>query len=99
MQTTELSETCTLTEFQQDVEEHINRVIKTRQPMFLAANGQPNVVLLDLESYEQMLDAIDYAESVEAIRQGLEDVEQGRTRSAKEFFEEMRKEFNIPAKL
>ena len=98
MQTTELSETCTLTEFQQHVEEHINRVAQTRQPMFVASNGVPNVVLLDVESYEQMLEAIDRTEAIEGIRQGLEDIEQGRTRPAEEFFKEMRERLNIPAK-
>lgn len=94
MQATELSDIYTLTEFQ----EHINRVVETRQPMFVASNGAPNVVLLDVESYQQMLEAIDRAEAVEGIRQGLEYIEQGRTRPAKEFFEEMRQRFNIPAK-
>lgn len=98
MQTTELSEICSLTEFEQDVKEHVNRVIETRQPMFLASNGAPNVVLLDVESYEQMLDAIDYAEAVEGIRQGLDDVENGRTVPAEQVLEEIRRELGLPSK-
>ena len=96
MQTLEATEICTLAEFRQEAEEHANRVLETRQPLILTANGKPNLVLLDAESYGQMLEAIDYAEAVEGIRQGLEDVAQGRTRPAAEFFAEMRRKYNLP---
>lgn len=98
MQIIELGEICSLTEFQQDVAEHVNHVIETRQPMFLASNGTPNAVLLDVESYQEMLKAIDRAEAIESIRQGQEDIEQGRTRPAKEFFEEMQVRLKISPK-
>jgi prevent-host-death family protein len=98
MQATEMSETCTLAEFQEHVEEHINRVARTRQPMFVASNGAPDVVLLDVESYQQMLETIDRAEAIEGIRQGLESMRQGKGRPAQEFLEELRQKYNIPAK-
>ena len=98
MQPAQAIERSTLLDFQQNPDEYIHRLKQTRQPIELTVNGNAELVLLDTESFQKLLDAIDYAESVEAIRQGLEDVEQGRTRPAKEFFEEMREQFNIPAK-
>lgn len=98
MQATEMSETCTLTEFQEHLEEHINRVARTRQPMFVASNGAPDVVLLDVESYQQMLETIDRAETIEGIRQGLESMRQGKGRPAHEFFGRDAAEVQHPGK-
>jgi PHD/YefM family antitoxin component YafN of YafNO toxin-antitoxin module len=66
--------------------------------MFVASNGAPDVVLLDVESYQQMLETIDRAEAIEGIRQGLESMRQGKGRPAQEFLEELRQKYNIPAK-
>jgi hypothetical protein len=53
-------------------------------------------VVQDAESYQQLLDAIDRAEAIEGIRRGLESMERGKGRPAKEFFAEMRQKYNIP---
>jgi prevent-host-death family protein len=87
-----------LADFQRNPSEYLDRVRKTREPLFLTANGRSEIVLMDAESYQRMIDTIDYVEAVEGVRRGLEDVEAGRTRPASEFFEELRQKFNIPEK-
>ena len=87
-----------LADFQQHLDKHIDRVKETHQPIKLTVNGKVEFVLLDAESYQRMLEAVDYAEAVEGIRQGLEEVERGETVPAHQVLEEMRREFNIPDK-
>jgi hypothetical protein len=51
--------------------------------------------LQDAESYPHLLDLAADASTVEGIRQGLEDVKNTRTRSAREVFDEIRAEYGI----
>ena len=50
----------------------------------------------DAKSYQRLLDIAARADVFEAIRQGIEDVEQGRTRPARDVFDEMRSRHAIP---
>lgn len=85
-----------LADFQQNVSEHINRIKESGQPLMLTVNGEVEAVVLDADSYQAMLEALDYVETIEGIRQGLEDVENGRTHPAEEVLEEIRQRLNIP---
>ncbi len=93
-----VSQSYPLTDFQQNPAECINRVRQIRQPIELTVNGTTEMVLMDAGSFKQLLEAADYADAVEGIKRGFEDIEAGRTRPAQEFFEEMRAKYNIPAK-
>jgi len=59
-------------------------------------NGKAAAVLQDAESYQRLLDLAAEANASEGIRQGLEDLEQGRTRPAQVVFDELRAEYDIP---
>jgi hypothetical protein len=47
-------------------------------------------VVQDADGYQHLLDMAACADVVEAIRQGLDDVASGRTRPAREVFDEIR---------
>jgi PHD/YefM family antitoxin component YafN of YafNO toxin-antitoxin module len=64
---------------------------ETGQPLLLTVDGKVEAGVLGAEIYEKLIDALDYAAAGEGIRRGLEDVREGRTRPAEEFFEEARK--------
>ncbi len=68
----------------------------THRPITLTVDGQPEVVIQEAADYEHMVESLEAADVRHAIRQGLEDVEAGRTRPAEEFFEEMRQKYAIP---
>jgi PHD/YefM family antitoxin component YafN of YafNO toxin-antitoxin module len=71
--------------------------LKKRQgPLVLTVNGKNAAVGQDAKAYQRLLDIAARADDEEAIRQGLEDVKAGRTRSAREFFEEFRRKHGIP---
>jgi hypothetical protein len=57
--------------------------------------GKPAAVLQD-EAYQRLLDLAAARSAVEGIRQGVEDVAQGRMRPALEVFDEIRAEYGIP---
>ena len=62
----------------------------------LTVNGKPAAVLQDAEAYQRLLDLAAEASAAEGIRQGLDDVANGRTRPAREVFDEIRAEYDIP---
>jgi hypothetical protein len=51
-------------------------------------NGRAAAVVQDAEAYQRLLDIAARADAKEGIRQGLDDITRGRTRSAGEFFKD-----------
>jgi PHD/YefM family antitoxin component YafN of YafNO toxin-antitoxin module len=61
---------------------------KTKRPVVLTVNGKAAAVVQDAEAYQRLLDIAARADAGEGIRQGLDDAARGRTRPAREFFDE-----------
>jgi len=55
-----------------------------------------DTVVQDAEAAQRLLDIAAEGSAAEGIRQGLEDLAQGRTRPAQEVFDEIRAEYDIP---
>lgn len=91
----DLNEIHSLTDFQRNAKNHIARMKKTKQPLILTVNGKAEVIVQDKESYQKMLEELEAAQTILAIQRGLEDVKQGRTKPARQFLEELRKELKI----
>ena len=85
-----------MTTFRRKPGEFMKRLKKTRRPIILTVNGKAEAVLQDAAAYQHLLDIAAQADAVEGIRQGLEDTAKGRTRDAREVFEEIRAEYGIP---
>lgn len=68
----------------------------TKRPLVLTVNGKAAAVVQDAEAYQRLLDIAAEADVSEGNRQGLEDMEAGRVRPAREVFEEMRARYDIP---
>src|SRR3984893_5398058 len=85
-----------LTTFRNNSVKMMQRLKKTRRPIILTVNGKPEAVVQDAAAYQRLLDIAAEADANEGIRQGLEEMRQGKVRPAKEFFEEMRKKHGIP---
>jgi PHD/YefM family antitoxin component YafN of YafNO toxin-antitoxin module len=73
----------------------MQRLKKTKRPIILTVNGKPEAVVQDAAAYQRLLDIAAEADVNEAIRQGLEDMREGRTRPAREVFAELRREHGI----
>jgi prevent-host-death family protein len=87
-----------LTAFKRNTNEYVKKIKKSGTPLVLTVNGKAEIVVQDAESYQRMLEVLDRVETIEAVREGLESVRQGRTMSLDEFDKEMRKKIRAPKK-
>lgn len=78
-----------LTDFKRNTPEHLDRLRKSGRPLVLTVNGRAECVLLDADSYQDMVDRIEYAEEVRAIQEGIDSVAKYGARPADEFTKEM----------
>ncbi len=69
---------------------------ETGRPLVLTVNGKAAAVVQDAEAYQRLLDLAAEASEEEGVRQGREDVASGRTRAARDVFDELRAEYGIP---
>jgi prevent-host-death family protein len=84
-----------LTDFQRHAKEHIERLKETGRPEVLTVNGKAEVVVQDAAAYQRLLELVDRAEAIEGIQKGLESMQRGEGKPAKEVFSRMRKKHNI----
>jgi prevent-host-death family protein len=87
-----------LTAFKRNTNEYVRKMKKSGSPLVLTVNGKAEIVVQDAESYQRMLELLDRAETVEAVREGLESVRRGKTMSLDQFDKEMRKRIRAPKK-
>jgi prevent-host-death family protein len=85
-----------LTTFRNNSVKFMKRLKKTRRPIILTVNGKPEAVVQSPAEYQRLLDLAAEASEEEAIRQGLEDLREGRTRPMNQVFDEMRRKYGIP---
>ena len=78
-----------VTDFQRNPKAILGKLKESKGPVVLTVNGKAELIVQDAESYQQLLDKVEAAEDLEAIRQGLAQSLAGKTTS----FEEFSKEF------
>jgi PHD/YefM family antitoxin component YafN of YafNO toxin-antitoxin module len=84
-----------LSELESHAAEWIEELKASHQPIFLTAGDQPEIVMQDAASYQQMLQRLDELETIQAIQEGLRDVEAGRTVPLDQAMEQLRQEFGL----
>jgi prevent-host-death family protein len=85
-----------LTTFRRQSSEFLKQLKKSKRPVVLTVNGKAAAIVQDAEAYQRLLDIAARADEDEAIRQGLDDVAHGRTRPARDVFDEIRRKHDIP---
>lgn len=85
-----------LTSFRRQSGDFMRRLRKSKRPIVLTVNGKAAAIVQDAEAYQRLLDIAARADAEEGIRQGLEDAARGRTRPAREVFDEVRRKHGIP---
>jgi len=85
-----------LTNFRRKSGEFIKQIKKSKRAVVLTVNGKAEVVVQDAQAYQRLLDDAARANVYEAIRQGVEDIARGRTRPARDAFNQWRQRHGVP---
>jgi len=85
-----------LTTFRRRSGDFMKQLRKSKRPVVLTVKGKAAAIVQDAEAYQRLLDIAARADAGEGIRQGLDDVAHGRTRPAREAFDEIRRKHDIP---
>jgi prevent-host-death family protein len=73
----DLREVRSVTEFQRNIKDYVGRLKKKKSPLVLTVNGRAELVVQDAQSYQELLDRLEHAETVAAIRRGIEQTARG----------------------
>lgn len=92
----DLNEVYSLTDFQRNAKDHIDRMTRTGKPQVLTINGKAALVVQDAASYQRLLDDLERLETIAGIQRGLEDMRNGHTRPLEDVFDELRDEPESP---
>lgn len=84
-----------LTDFKRNTAEYVKKIKKSKNPLVLTVNGKAEIVVQDAEAYQAMLERIERAEVVAAIRKGMDEFERGEGRPARQALEELRQKHGI----
>lgn len=84
-----------LTDFKRNTNEYIRELRKSNRPLVLTVNGKAELVVFDSDSFQKLLNRVEYAESVLSIRDGIESFENGEGRPAKQALTELAKKYGV----
>jgi PHD/YefM family antitoxin component YafN of YafNO toxin-antitoxin module len=85
-----------LSDFQRNAKDHIERLKETGAPEVLTVNGKAELVVLSATAFQELTDKIDEAEAVAGIKRGLAEAKAGKGRPAREAVDAIRKKHRIP---
>jgi prevent-host-death family protein len=91
----DLREVRSVTEFQRNIKDYVERLKENKTPLVLTVNGRAELVVQNAESYQLMLERLDRAETLAAIRRGIEQFDQGEGISLDDAEERLRKKHGI----
>lgn len=92
----DVSEIRSLDDFQRHAPDYIHRMRETRAPVVLTVDGKAELVVQDAEAYQALLERLEHAETVAAVRAAMEEFDPGEGRPAREPLEQLRKKHGIP---
>jgi PHD/YefM family antitoxin component YafN of YafNO toxin-antitoxin module len=75
--------------------QYVDRMEHAGQPVTLRIDDRPSLVIKDARAYRLLWELVDRVETIEAVREGLEQVEAGRTLPLEELDRRLRKKHGI----
>lgn len=92
----DVREVRSLTEFQRNAKSYLERMRETGKPVILTVNGRAEAVVQDAEAYQQLLERLDRAETVAALRVALAEEERGEAVPAMEALKALGQKHGLP---
>lgn len=84
-----------LTDFKRRTNEFVQQIKQTKHPLVLTVNGKAELVVQDAESYQRLLEAAEFVETIKGICQGLEQMNHEERRFIEEVFVRLSQKFGI----
>ncbi len=66
------------------------------KPIVVTINGEKEFRVEDAKTFQKLLELVEWLETLEAVREGMDDIKAGRSLSLEEFKEEARRKYGIP---
>ena len=92
----DLREIRSVTEFQRNAKTYLGHLKKTKKPLVLTVNGRAEMIVQNAVSYQAMLDRLERAETVAAIRTGLREIREGKGIPIEQAEAQLRKKHGFP---
>jgi hypothetical protein len=75
--------------------ELVRKLQESGQPVVLTINGQIELVVQDATSYQVLLELVDRLDTIEAIREGIKEIDEGKGISLEEAMDQIRRKYGI----
>jgi hypothetical protein len=75
--------------------QYVDRLSREGRPITLRVDDRPPLLVKDERGYQMLWELIDRIETIEAVREGLRQVEQGRTMPLEDLDRRLRKKHGI----
>ena len=79
-----------LSNFKRNTSDFIHQLRETKAPIVLTVNGVSELIVQSAESYQALLDRLDYLEAVAGVRIGLQEMAEGKGQPALKALENLR---------
>jgi hypothetical protein len=76
--------------------QYIDRMEREGRPIILRVDDRPPLRIADERAYQMLWELIDRIETIEAVREGLRQMERGEGRPLEEVCEDIRKRHRLP---
>ncbi|MEI8282824.1 MAG: type II toxin-antitoxin system Phd/YefM family antitoxin [Armatimonadota bacterium] len=90
-----LTNSHSLTDFQRNAKGFIDGLNETKEPVLLTVNGKVQAVLVDPSTYQAMESKLEKERFLGAIREGLKDIEEGRSKPAELVIAELSAKYDL----
>jgi len=84
-----------LTSFKRETSRFLARLKRTGEPLVLTINGKAELVVLNAATFQQLMEQVDQLEMLKALRESLNDMKAGRSRSAREALDELGRKYRL----
>jgi hypothetical protein len=76
--------------------QYVDRMEREGRPITLRVDDRPPLIVKDERACQMLWELIDRIETIEAVREGLQQMERGEGRPLEEVFEDIRKKHRLP---